>query len=299
MRTDPVPVESERRTVPEPLDVVVQGLRLRLWDHGGEGEAVLFLHGYLDTGRSFDAVVASLPRRVRALCLDWRGHGQSSAAGEGGSHHLLDHLKDLDGVVELLRERGISLAATVAHSMGGNVALLYAGSVPEHTKRLLLVDSIGAPAEDPAAQPERLGAMLAAARRPRPFAPVHDLDEGIARVRRANPGLSEAGARRMVAPALMQRSDGQWDFPFDPRLRGPTPVRWPEEMWLRLCERVSARVSLLRAEQGYIDDGDPAVGRRCAALRATVTTLSGAGHHLHVEHPAWVASGLEALLAGS
>ena len=35
--------------------VTAQGLTLRLWDHEGDGPVALFVHGYLDTGRSFDA----------------------------------------------------------------------------------------------------------------------------------------------------------------------------------------------------------------------------------------------------
>ena len=89
--------------VASPVARVVEanGLKLRLWDHARSGPIVLFVHGYLDTGRSFDAVADDLAE-FRVLALDLRGHGQSERVGAGGSYHLLDHLKDLAVVLDTL-----------------------------------------------------------------------------------------------------------------------------------------------------------------------------------------------------
>lgn len=262
---------------------------------------MLCLHGYLDTGRSFDAVAAALRAQgsdARVLCLDWRGHGESAEVGAGGSYHLLDHLKDLAAVVAAVALEpaiGRAPALIVAHSMGGNVALLFAGALAEQTERLLLVDALGAPAEAPEEQPERLAEVLRAARELRPFQSFGSVEDAIARLRSMNAGLSEQGARRMAEPVLRRTADGALRFPFDPRLKGPTPVRWPEEMWLALCRRVSARVKVLRAEHGYLPD-DPVVAERLAALRAELETVAGAPHHLHVERPEVIAAAVRGLL---
>lgn len=284
---------------PEPLDVEAAGLPLRVWDHGGAGPAVLFLHGYLDTGRSYDAVAAALEGRARALCLDWRGHGQSAWVGAGGSYHLLDHLKDLAVVTERLEARGVALEAIVAHSMGGNVALLFAGARPERVRRLLLLDSLGAPPEDAEEQPARLEQLLRSLGPARPFSTVASEEEAAARVRSQNPGLSLEGAARMVAGVLVpdEGDPSRLRFPFDPRLRGPTPVRWSEAMWKALCARVTATTHVLRAEQGHLPEGGPTADRNAALRRATFETLQGASHHLHVEAPDEVARVLLALLA--
>lgn len=282
-------------TSPVARDVYARALRLRLWDHGGEGPVALFLHGYLDTGRSFDAVAAALRGQARVLCLDWRGHGQSDEVGAGGSYHLLDHLKDLASVVEALKSTGEAPEIVVAHSMGGNIALLFAGALPEETRRLLLVDALGAPAEAPEEQPERLASVLRAVAKVRPFQAFSTVDEAVSRLRSMNPGLSERGARRMAEPALRRGDDGLLRFPFDPRLRGPTPVRWPEEMWLSLCRRVKARVRVLRAEHGYLPDDEIMAGR-IRALSAELEEVPAAPHHLHVERPDVLARAVRALL---
>lgn len=268
-----------------PAPLTVPGVaRLRAWDHGGEGlPLVLFLHGFLDTGRSFDDVCAPLLGRARCVALDWRGHGQSQMAGPGASFHLLDHVKDLTLALEDLEDRFGKLALLVGHSLGGNTALLYAGALPDRVPRLLLLDALGPPAEDPSEQPERLGHMLALLSAKKPFAVVADKDEAIARLMRNNRGLTAAGAERMVRHALVPREDGGWAFPFARDLRGPNPVRHPEEMWLTLCARVTARTVVVRATNGYVPEGDPIPGR-IAALGATMLTWD-APHHVHVEQP--------------
>ena len=284
--------------------LVVQGLRLRVWDHGGEGlPRALFVHGYLDTGRSFDAVAHELRDEVHCLALDWRGHGQSDRVGAGGSYHLLDHLKDLSFVLHLLTEQSLGIDVLVAHSMGGNIALLLAGATPAAVPALVLVDSLGAPPEDPAEQPARIAEVLSSLHaKKRAFSPVPSIEAARDRLRAMNAGLSEAAALRMVEHALVPRSDGGFDFPFDPQLRGPTPVRWAEETWLEVCRRAVMPVVLLRAADGYLPGGnnehnlgDPFFARLTTLRRGRCIHVAG-GHHLHVERPDAIAQSVRDLI---
>lgn len=266
-----------------------QGLKLRLWDHGKPGPVVLFVHGYLDTGRSFDAVAAELPE-MRCLAIDLRGHGQSDRVGAGGSYHLLDHMKDLAIVLDTLARKGEAVDMLVAHSMGGNIAYLLAGACPSLVESLLLVDTCGAPPEDadqaPARMEELLKSVLADKR---PFSTVASLDEAIDKICVQNPGLSRLGAERMVKYAMVDDGAGRLAFPFDPRLRGPSPVRWPEATWLALAARMTMPVRVLRAADGYVPEGETTERRLAAMKRSAMKTVPG-GHHLHVESPAVVAA---------
>jgi pimeloyl-ACP methyl ester carboxylesterase len=291
-------------TSPTPRAIEVNGLTLRVWDHGGAGPAVLFTHGFLDTGRSFDAIAAALGDDARVLALDFRGHGDSDRIGPGGSYHLLDHVKDLSlalGEVERELLGGDELAALVGHSMGGNVSLLVAGTLPERVSRLLLLDALGPPSEDAEDQPERLANALRALGHHRPFSSFATVDDALDRLQRYNPGLTREGARRMAEPVLRadEGDPGRLRFPFDARLRGPTPVRWGEAMWRALCARVTAEVSMLRAAGGYVPEGEPASGRLAAMKRVTWRTVEGVSHHLHVDAPDVVADELRALIGRS
>ena len=57
----------------------------------------------------------------------------------------------------------------------------------------------------------------------------------------------------------------------------------------------TAKVSVLRAEHGYVPEGEPATGR-AAAMGAQVTTLPGSHHHLHVDQPEAVADFLRKVI---
>lgn len=280
---------------PVPRTMEANGLKLRLWDHGRPGRVVLFVHGYLDTGRSFDAVAAELPD-ARVLALDLRGHGESDRVGPGGSYHLLDHLKDLAVVVDGLAGRGEAVDAIVAHSMGGNVAFLLAGATPNLVRRLVLLDTCGPPPEAPEDAPARLEELVKSVLvEKRPFSSVSTLAEAAAKIRAQNPGLSLEGAERMVRHVMRAR-DGVLDFPFDPRLRGPSPIRWPEAMWRAMAARMTMPVLVLRAADGYVPEGETTEGRLAQMRHASMRTIPG-GHHLHVEDPREVAAAVREILA--
>jgi pimeloyl-ACP methyl ester carboxylesterase len=288
------------QSAPTPLELVAQGLRLRVWDHGGDGlPVVLFVHGYLDTGRSFDAIARALAGQARCLALDLRGHGDSDRVGAGGSYHLLDHVKDLALVTTALHERGLGIDLLVGHSMGGNVCFLFAGADPASVPRLLLVDNCGGPAEESDEVPSRLHELVASVRSKKAaFQPAPSLEEALARLRGMNPGLTEAGARRMLEPVMRPRADGRLDFPFDAGLRGPTPVRWPEAAWLALAARLTMPVVVVRATDGYVSADAPTPERLAAMKSARMIEVTG-GHHLHVDQPTSIADVVCDLLAAA
>lgn len=281
---------------PRAHDVDV-GIRLRLWDHGGEGPVVLIVHGYLDTGRSHDALAALLLPDHRVLALDWRGHGASAHVGAGGSYHLLDHMKDLTGILARIPVLvGRAVDVVVGHSMGGNIALLVAGSLPDVIPRLVLLDTLGPPSEEVSAQPERLGSVLRAHGDVKPFKRLASRDEAVARVRATNPGLSEEGARRMTAHGVVENDDGTVSFALDDRLKGPAPVRYDERFYESLCARVTAPVHLVRAENGYVSlDDEPGLSR-ARWLDCVAETVSDIGHNVHVDAPEACARAVRASL---
>lgn len=283
---------------PTSQNLWIQGLPLRLWDFGGTGPVILCLHGYLDQGRSFSWLAQELVDEAHVLCLDWRGHGQSAWVGPGGSYHLLDHVKDLHLVLSALEQAGLQVDTVVGHSMGGNIALLWAGSCPGQIQRLLLLDAIGPPAEEAHEQPERLANLLRnLARGAKEASLVSDGGDAISRLLFSNPRLTQRGAERMAQFALVPHEEDaqRFRFAFDPRVRGPTPNRWPEEMWRTLCARLDCAVHLLRAEYGYAVAGEPTQSRLGCMADATEEVALGCGHHLHVDAPDVVANAVRRL----
>jgi non-heme chloroperoxidase len=112
---------------------LASGLRLEVAECG-RGPAILFLHGYTDSWRSFESIMRRLPDDVRALAPSQRGHGGSDRPASG--YTIADFAGD---AVALLDAKGIDKATVVGHSMGSLVAQELAIAHPDRVARLVLV----------------------------------------------------------------------------------------------------------------------------------------------------------------
>lgn len=271
--------------------VNVERLPLALWDYGGEGPRVLFVHGFLDSGRGFEDVALALKGDCRCLCLDWRGHGGSGFASPDAASHQLDHLKDLVSVLDELTAAGEGIDLLVAHSMGGTISLMLAGFAPEMVPRLLLLDCVGGYAADAKTQVDQMTKVIEHQRAPkRGFRAFASREQAESRVRQNNPGLSEAGSERIVRHYLDALPEGGFAVRLDPQLRGPNPYRFPEEHWMEICSRVTAPTCVIAPEEGYMFR-IPELQQRLAAIpRCRRVDVAGVGHHVQVEVPELVAS---------
>lgn len=104
----------------------------------GDGNVVLFLHGWGATGDIWKNQQKALAKRFCVVCVDFFGFGQSPppnmtvgvAFYAQKTAELLDHLN-------------VEKVSVVAHSFGGRVAILLANLIPEKVTKLVLVDSAG------------------------------------------------------------------------------------------------------------------------------------------------------------
>jgi pimeloyl-ACP methyl ester carboxylesterase len=92
----------------------------------------------------------------RAVALDLRGHGQSLPP-ENGDYAIDSMAQDIQMVIDQL---GIQRFILVGHSMGGSVAVAYAGAYPQRVAGLLLVDPSGDSTQMPVEEVQQyLGAL--------------------------------------------------------------------------------------------------------------------------------------------
>ena len=99
---------------------------------------MILIHGGRDHCRSWDAVALSLRAHFHVIAPDLRGHGDSDWA-KGSSYSLSDYVYD---VTRLLRSASVHQTAIVGHSMGGMIALMYAGAFPDQVSRLAVLDGV-------------------------------------------------------------------------------------------------------------------------------------------------------------
>ncbi len=100
----------------------------------GDGQPVVYTHGWLNTGEVWAGVVDHLAGAVRSVRWDLRGHGRSEAAAPGlyGRDHAL---ADLAAILDVAGRP----AVLVGHSLGGYLSLAHAIEAPQDVAGLVLV----------------------------------------------------------------------------------------------------------------------------------------------------------------
>lgn len=106
--------------------------------HGGEGEAVLLIHGMAGSSRTWKDVTTRLVADHTVVAPDLLGHGES--AKPMGDYSLGAFAS---GVRDLLSVIGVDRVTVVGQSLGGGVAMQLAYQHPELLDRLVLVGSGG------------------------------------------------------------------------------------------------------------------------------------------------------------
>ena len=98
--------------------------------------AVLLLHAWGESRRSFDRLLPLLPTTIRGVAMDQRGHGDAEKPPVGYS--LPESAHDIEAFMDAL---GISSAVLLGSSSGGYVAQQVAITIPHRVAGLVLVGS--------------------------------------------------------------------------------------------------------------------------------------------------------------
>jgi len=111
-------------------------IHIHVEEQGSGTPALLFLHYWGGSSRTWRHVIGALPGTYRTLAMDLRGWGASDAPDVG--YALADFADDVRRVIT---ERGLSNFVLIGHSMGGKIAQLVAAGQPEGLVGLVLVAS--------------------------------------------------------------------------------------------------------------------------------------------------------------
>ena len=124
----------------------INGVNLN-YEIGGQGEAVVFLHGYTGSIQDWANQMPALSPRYKFVALDHRGHGKSAAPSREEDYSVQILADDTFG---LFNELDIKKCCLVGHSLGGFTALQFAMQHQDMLAALVLVDtSSGQFARDP------------------------------------------------------------------------------------------------------------------------------------------------------
>lgn len=272
----------------------LRGLRqhVREWRTGGQPlNTLVMLHGWMDSSASFQFVVDELGPGWRVLAPDFRGFGLSERPA-ADCYWFPDYLADLDQILDTLahEEQAINL---LGHSMGGNVALLYAGVRPTRIRRLINLEGVGMRAMRPREAPARYASWLDQLKSGRSMRGYDTREAFAARLLGDHPALGAGRAAFIAEHWSRECEDGRFEVLGDPAHKLPNPVLYRLSEALACWRAITAPVLWVMAERRSrnIDFAyQPAYERRLAAIRCLERkVLADSGHMMHFEQPAAVA----------
>jgi pimeloyl-ACP methyl ester carboxylesterase len=256
-----------------------QGLRLHFVDWGNEAAPPLVLvHGGLDHCRNWDAIARELQPHFHVVAPDLRGHGDSEWA-RGSSYSLADHVYDLS---RLIRFAGLQDVAIVGHSMGGMVALAYAGTYPERVSRLVVLDGAFLSGSQPAPIAEQMSRWIdqldrIAEHRESAFGTI---EEAAKRLSARNKRLTPALALHLASHGVRKGDDGLYRWKFDHYQRARAPYRLSPDDHAALWSRITCQTLLMWGDESFLPDPE-ATGLLGHFKGAELQKIAGAGHWLH------------------
>ena len=261
-----------------------QRLRLRYVDWGNAGAPpMILLHGGQDHSRNWDWVAEGLRHDWHIIAPDLRGH-RDSAWSATGSYTMAGYIYDL---VQLVDQQKLAPVTIVAHSLGGNIALRYAGIFPDKVAKLVAIEGLG---PSPRALAERRGKTIVdrmqkwielqrglAGRLPRRYGSI---EEAFKRMQEANKHLSPEQARHLTQHGVNQNEDGTFSWKFDNYVRVWPPYDMQVEEVELLWSRIACPTLLAYGKESWASN--PAEDGRAKHFKtARVVTFEKAGHWVH------------------
>jgi pimeloyl-ACP methyl ester carboxylesterase len=263
---------------------ISQRLRLHYVTSGNStSPPLLLLHGGQDHCRSWDWVARNLRSDFHVIAPDLRGHGDSQWSPDG-NYSLAAFVYDLG---QLIHQQKLAPLTIVAHSLGGNIALRYAGIYPANVRKIVSIEGLGLSpklAAERAAKSvdQRMRDWLheqrsLSARQPRRYATI---DQALDRMREQNSRLTLEQSRHLTIHGISQNEDGTFSWKFDNYVRSSPPVDLTEDEIHQLWGRIACPTLLVYGIESWASN--PAIDGRLKHFRhARVALFERAGHWIH------------------
>ena len=258
-----------------------QRLRLHYLDWGNvDAPPLLLVHGHRDHCHNWDWVAQALRDDYHIIAPDFRGHGDSAWV-DGAPYGHTEYVYDL---AQIIHQQELAPVTIIAHSLGGSVALRYAGIYPENITRMVVIEGTGGPPAGYEQRPvhERMREWIentrsVAGRIPKRYKSLEDAYE---RMHEVNTYLREDQARHLTIHGSNQNEDGTYSWKFDNYTHVMTPFGMNRDDSHELWKRIDKPVLLLSGTGSWFNEAqedDPLAFFQ----QARHVQMEGAGHWLH------------------
>jgi len=265
---------------------------------------LVMVHGWMDVAASYQFMVDAFARDHYVIAPDWRGYGLTRPAATD-AYWFPDYLGDLDQLIDHYSpEAPVNL---VGHSMGGNVAMMYAGARPQRVRRLVNLEGFGMPASHAAQAPRRLARWLdelKAHRRGELDLKTYDSLDGVAqRLMKTNRRLSPDRAGWLAQHWARQDEQGRWRILGDSAHKVINPQLARVDEVLEIYRSITAPTLAVETREDSLTQwwrGKYTLAEYHERLKALsdvrVEVLDDAGHMVHHDQPERLAGLIEAFV---
>jgi pimeloyl-ACP methyl ester carboxylesterase len=276
---------------------------VRVWGEPGPGKVPLVMvHGWMDVAASYQFVVDCFAQDHYVIAPDWRGYGLTEGPPTD-NYWFPDYLADLDFLLDHYSpDAPVNL---VGHSMGGNIAMLYAGSRPARVNRLVNLEGFGMAATRPSQAPGRyakwMDELKALHRGERALKPYPSAAGVAERLMKTNKRLSRDKAEWLATHWAKPDAQGQW------RILGDAAHKIVNAQLYRVDETQEV-FKCITAPMLSVQASDDSLSgwwkgkytlveyheRLRSVPRVQTATLADTGHMLHHDQPQELAHLIEA-----
>ena len=283
---------------------------VRLWGEARPGTPpLLLLHGWMDVGASYQFVVDAFSEHFatgrQIIAPDWRGFGLSTLDAPCDHYNFPDYLADLDQLLDHCA--GGTPVDLVGHSMGGNVAMMYAGVRPARVRCLVNLEGFGLPATQPGQAPARYAQWIDEIRKfergEMALKPYDDAAGVAQRLIKTNRRLGEDKAAWLARHWARPDAQGRWQILGDPAHKITSAQLFRVDEALALYAAISAPVLSVEASDDSLAQwwkGRYSLAEyheRLAHVRKCRTAVvQDAGHMLHHDQPQALAALIESFV---
>jgi pimeloyl-ACP methyl ester carboxylesterase len=273
--------------------------RVAYRDFGGEGPAVMLVHGLGGNLAHWRRVAPLLQERYRLIAIDLPSHGASTAPAAYSFEY------DIGALDEVRQSLGLDRPALVGHSYGGWLAVSMGASRPGHYRGVVNIDGIGfvdaeSGLETPPEELSEEDLVNAGDDEWLETAITRDVDEA------ASIGLPLDPDDEILRRGYQLGDDGRWH-------RSPTIARFVEiDQALKTLPLMpaytasSCRIVTVLAEHRDTPNAEAAEASRRRADRARATLVAAgaeldslpSGHFPHIEMPELTAERFSSWVGG-
>ena len=279
---------------------------VRVWGQPRAGEAPLVMvHGWMDVAASYQFMVDAFVQDRHIIAPDWRGYGLSES-GPADNYWFPDYLADLDFLLDhYANGQPVDL---IGHSMGGNIAMLYAGVRPERIRRLVNLEGFGMPVTQPSQAPVRYAKWMDELKKLHAGEmdlKAYDSVQGVARrLMKTNARLDQHKAEWLAQHWARANTQGQWAILGSAAHKVSNPYLYRVDEVLEVYQRISAPTLAVEAGDNSLDQWfagkftlEQYHERLKKVANVRIERIEDAGHMMHHDQPELLARLIEAFLA--